>query len=179
VNQTDLPFWTNALDVETAEEVAIADGSLVSALLASMALPAWLPPMSRDSRTLVDAVLVNPVPASLTRRMHCHFNIAVNAIGPFKTRALKTHFPFRAYDFVSRCLRIVGHQIGQARIEASADAILVPNLPPTTSMVSFDRYAEIIAAGEHEAEARLPSILAAYGHLKITTASAAASIQRF
>jgi NTE family protein len=176
VNQTDIPFWPNALDVEAAEEVALTDGDLVSALLASMALPAWLPPMSRNSRLLIDAVFVNPVPVSLTRRMHCHFNIAINAIGPFKARSLPTRFPFRAYDFVSRCLRIVGHRMGQAHIEAGADAILVPDLPPDTSMLSFDRYADIIAAGEREAEARLPSILATYGGMRRAGASAGAAI---
>ena len=176
LNRTDVPFWTNALDVETAEEVALVEGDLVSALLASMALPAWLPPMTRNSRLLIDAVFIDPVPVSLTRRMHCHFNIAINAIGPFKARSLPTRFPFRAYDFVSRCLRIVGHQMGQAQIEASADAILVPDLPPDTSMLSFDRYADMIAAGEREAEARLPSILATYGGLRRAAASAGAAV---
>ena len=140
-----------------------------------MALPAWLPPMARNSRLLIDAVFINPVPVSLTRRMHCDFNIAINAIGPFKARALPTHFPFRAYDFVSRCLRIVGHQIGQSQIEAGADAVLVPDLPPETSMLSFDRYRDIIAAGEREAEARLPSIQATYGELRRAAASGAAT----
>jgi NTE family protein len=174
VNHTDIPFWPNALDVEAAEEVAMMDGDLVSALLASMALPAWLPPMSRDSRLLIDAAFVDPVPARLTRQMHCSLNIAVNAIGPFKARALKTRFPFRAYDFVSRCLHIVGHRLGQAQIEAAADIVLVPDLPPDSSMLSFGRYAELIAAGEREAEARLPLILARYGGLRRAAASSGA-----
>lgn len=176
VNGTDLPFWPNALDIEAVEEVALADGDIVSALMASMALPAWLPPKLRHSRLLVDGVFINPVPVSLTRRMHCHFNIALNAIGPFKARALPRRFPFRAYDLVSRCLRIVGHQIGQSRIEAGADAILVPDLPPETSMLSFDRYKDMIAAGERAAEARLPSILATYGELRRSASSARAAI---
>lgn len=176
VNRTDIPFWPNALDVETAEEIALTDGDLVSALLASMALPAWLPPTTRNSRLLIDALFIDPVPVSLTRRMHCHFNIAVNAIGPFKARSLPTRFPFRAYDFVTRCLRIVGHQMGQAQVEACADAVLVPDIPPDTSMLSFDRYADIIAAGEREAEARLPSIMATYGGLRRAAASAGAAI---
>lgn len=176
INETDIPFWANALDVETAEEVALTDGDLVAALLASMALPAWLPPMSHQSRLLIDGVFVDPVPVGLTRRMHCHFNIAINAIGPFKARALPTRFPFRAYDLVSRCLRIAGHQIGQAQIEACADVVLVPDLPPETSMLSFDRYGDIIAAGEREAEARLPSILATYGGFRRAAAAPGAAI---
>jgi NTE family protein len=176
LNRVDVPFWANALDVESGEEVVLADGTLMSALLAAMSLPAWLPPTARDGRLLIDAALVNPVPASLTRQMHCHFNIAVNAIGPFKARALKTRFPFQSYDFVSRCLRIMGHQIGQTRIEACADAILVPDLPADSNMLSFDRYEEMIAAGEREAESRLPSILATYDGLRRGAVSADASI---
>jgi NTE family protein len=176
VNGTEVPFWANALDVETAEEIALVDGDLVSALMASMALPAWLPPKARGGRLLIDGVLVNPVPASLTRRMHCDFNVAVNVIGPSRARALSTRWPFRAYDFVSRCLRIVGHQMGQARLEASADVVLVPDLPAETSMLSFDRYEDMIAAGEREAEARLPSILAAYANLRRLPVSQRASM---
>jgi NTE family protein len=176
VNQTDIPFWPNALDVEAVEEIALSDGDIVSALMASMSLPMWLPPTSRNSRLLIDGVFVDPVPVSLTRRMHCHFNIALNAIGPFKARALPTRFPFRAYDLVSRCLRIVGHKIGQSQIEAGADAILVPDLPPETSMLSFDRYKDIIAAGEREAEARLASIRATYGELRRAATSAGAAV---
>jgi NTE family protein len=170
MNRTALPFWANALDVEAAEEVALADGDLVTALMASMALPLWLPPMPRDGRLLVDAALVDPVPASLTRRMHCHFTIAINAIGPFKARAM-TRLPFGAYDFVSRCLRIVGHQMGQARVEACADVILVPDLPPETTMLSFARWPDMVAAGEREAEARLPGIVEAYGRLRQAAAA--------
>jgi NTE family protein len=166
VNQTDIPFWANALDVEAAHEVALADGDLVAALMASMALPLWLPPWPRDGRVLIDAALVNPVPAALARAMHCHFTLAINVIGPFKARALDRRFPFGAYDFVSRCLRIVGHQMGQARIEACADAILLPDLPAETSMLSFDRWPDIVAAGEREAEARMPAVLSAYGRLR-------------
>ena len=176
VNQTGIPFWPNALDIESAEEVALSDGDLVSALLASMALPAWLPPMARDSRLLIDAVFVDPVPVKLTRRMHCDFNIAVNAIGPLKARALNTRFPFRAYDFVSRCLRVVGHQLGQGQIEAAADAVLVPDLPPDTTMLSFHRYADMIAAGEQEVAARLSSILATYGELRRVAVTAGTTV---
>jgi NTE family protein len=171
VNRTEIPFWANALDIEAAEEVALADGELVSALLATMALPTWLPPMRRDSRLLVDAALVDPVPARLTRRMHGDFIVAINAIGPSKSRALATRFPFRAYDFVSRCLRVVGHEIGRLRTDASADAVLVPDVGDT-NMLSFDRSSEIIAAGEQEAEARLPAVMASYARLQRAAPSA-------
>jgi hypothetical protein len=66
--------------------------------------------------------------------------------------------------------------MGQAQVEACADAVLVPDIPPDTSMLSFDRYADIIAAGEREAEARLPSIMATYGGLRRAAASAGAAI---
>jgi hypothetical protein len=64
--------------------------------------------------------------------------------------------------------------LGQAQIEAAADLVLVPDLPPDTSMLSFGRYADLIAAGEREAEARLPLILARYGGLRRAAASSGA-----
>ncbi len=165
LNRTDIPYWPNALDIEQAQEVALTDGDLVTALLASMSLPTWLPPTRRDSRLLIDAALIDPVPAALARQMHGNFVIAVNAIGPTKARALPARFPFRAYELVSRSLRIVGHELGRLRTDIAADVVLVPDVGDT-HMLSFDQWREIVDAGEREAEARMPAMLASYARLR-------------
>jgi NTE family protein len=48
-----------ATDLLSGEEVLLSDGDVVSAVLASSAVPAVLPPVRRDGRTLVDGGLAD------------------------------------------------------------------------------------------------------------------------
>jgi NTE family protein len=77
---SDLPkkFGAIATDVDTGLEVWLRDGKLLSAVRASISLPAIFTPVLRDGRWLVDGGLVNPVPVSLCRAMGADFIIAVD-----------------------------------------------------------------------------------------------------
>lgn len=71
-------FGAIATDVDTGLEVWLRDGKLLSAVRASISLPAIFTPIHRDGRWLVDGGLVNPVPVSLCRAMGADFIIAVD-----------------------------------------------------------------------------------------------------
>jgi NTE family protein len=60
-----LPHTAVATDFLTGETVAMSDGDLISALLASAAIPLVFPPVERDGRTLVDGGIVANVPISV------------------------------------------------------------------------------------------------------------------
>ena len=72
------PFAAVATDLETGREVWLREGSLHSALRASVAMPGLITPARRDGRWLVDGGLVNPVPVSLCRAMGADTVIAVD-----------------------------------------------------------------------------------------------------
>jgi NTE family protein len=72
------PFAAVATDLETGREVWLREGSLHSALRASVAMPGLITPARRDGRWLVDGGLVNPVPVSLCRAMGAETVIAVD-----------------------------------------------------------------------------------------------------
>lgn len=57
-----VPHTAIATDFDTGEVVAINDGDLISALLASAAIPLVFPHVARDGRNLVDGGLVANVP---------------------------------------------------------------------------------------------------------------------
>jgi NTE family protein len=59
-----LPLRVIACDLTSGEEVVLARGPLVPALLASAALPGLFPPVRHDGRTLVDGAVVDTVPLS-------------------------------------------------------------------------------------------------------------------
>lgn len=78
MRELQCPFGAVATDLHTGAEVWLRDGSTADAVRASMALPGLLTPLRRDSRTLVDGGLVNPVPVSLARAMGAQVVIAVD-----------------------------------------------------------------------------------------------------
>jgi NTE family protein len=59
LEQAPLPVHLVTTDLLSGEEVLLSDGDVVSAVLASSAIPAVLPPVRRGDRTLVDGGLAN------------------------------------------------------------------------------------------------------------------------
>ncbi len=60
-----IPLVIVGTDLETGDTVALSDGDLVEAILASTALPGFFPPISRRGQKLVDGGLSNNVPIDL------------------------------------------------------------------------------------------------------------------
>lgn len=60
-----VPHTAVATDFETGEAVPLREGDLVSAVMASAAIPAIFPAIERDGRTLVDGGVVANVPISI------------------------------------------------------------------------------------------------------------------
>ncbi|KAF0165594.1 MAG: NTE family protein [Rhodocyclaceae bacterium] len=73
-----IPFSCVATDLATGREIWLREGSVASAVRASIALPGLFTPVVRDDRLLVDGGLVNPVPVSLCRAMGADVVIAVD-----------------------------------------------------------------------------------------------------
>jgi NTE family protein len=164
VNQAEIPYWANAVDIQTGREFTVKDGSLVDCIRASIALPGLLPPFPRDSHLLVDAGISDPVPVTLARSMGCHYAVAVNAMAEIERQKIQRRYPFNAFDVMTRCMFVMGHEIGQARAEQAANVVFTPRLGAIT-MLEFDRSEEIIECGRAAARANLDRILAGYREL--------------
>ncbi|HEV7436070.1 MAG TPA: patatin-like phospholipase family protein [Pseudorhizobium sp.] len=78
IEELDRPFVAVATELHTGHEVWIANGSLITALRASYALPGIFEPVTCNNRTLVDGALVNPVPSSVCRAYEQPLVVAVN-----------------------------------------------------------------------------------------------------
>ena len=164
VNQTQIPFWANAVDIEQGAEATIRDGSLVDCVRSSIALPGLLPPHARPPKLLVDAGIMDPVPAVLLREMGAHYAIGINAMAAPGTTTMNARYPFNAFEVMNKCMFVMGHEIGQ-RAEGAADMVYTPDLAGI-NMLQFNRAPEIIERGKRATEERVPQILAGYQHLK-------------
>ncbi len=78
IENLDRPFVAVATEVNSGHEVWIGQGSLITAIRASYALPGIFEPVKCNNRTLMDGALVNPVPVSVCRAHEQQLVVAVN-----------------------------------------------------------------------------------------------------
>ena len=79
-------IWTNkglqlgivATDLYTGEDVYFTEGSIIDAIMASTAIPGFLPPYELEGRTLVDGGVSQQVPIRMAREMGADFVLAVD-----------------------------------------------------------------------------------------------------
>lgn len=70
-------FTAVATELLTGHEIWLEDGSLITAMRASSALPGIVVPVTIEDRPLIDGGITNPVPVSACRAMGAQFVIAV------------------------------------------------------------------------------------------------------
>jgi NTE family protein len=70
-------FTAVATELMTGHEIWLEDGSLITAMRASSALPGILVPVTIEDRPLIDGGITNPVPVSACRAMGAQYVIAV------------------------------------------------------------------------------------------------------
>lgn len=78
IEQLATPFAAVATELDTGAEIWLRSGSMFEAVRASVAVPGFFAPVSREGMVLVDGGLVNPVPVSLARAMGADILIAVD-----------------------------------------------------------------------------------------------------
>lgn len=79
-----LPFRAVACDLLSGEAVALGEGDVVEAVLASCALPGLFPPVERDGRLLVDGGVVDNLPLEVAFTMGADYCIGVDLLPPFR-----------------------------------------------------------------------------------------------
>nr|MBA3447151.1 patatin-like phospholipase family protein [Pseudaminobacter sp.] len=97
------PFVCVAAEIRTGHEIWLSDGSLITAMRASYALPGVFEPVMVNKRVLVDGALVNPVPVSVCRAYEQRFVVAVNL----------------HYDLFGRAA-VIKHSAGELTVEQDA-----------------------------------------------------------
>lgn len=73
-----IPLSVNAVDLETGEQRVFDSGNVLSAVLASSALPGLYPPVFYEDKLFVDGGVVNSIPVDICRGMGAEEIIAVD-----------------------------------------------------------------------------------------------------
>ena len=78
IRTCNIPYGAIATDLTSGNELWMREGSILTAVRASIALPGLFAPIQHEGRWLVDGGLVNPVPVSLCRALGADIVIAVD-----------------------------------------------------------------------------------------------------
>lgn len=174
------PFAAVATDIESGEEIVIAQGDLIRAIRASISLPGIFTPVRYGDRFLVDGGMVDPIPADVARRMGADIVIAVNVIPDVekkvkavrirkissqKSKERKAKGFLKAirgggapniFQVLLRTINIMECEIAKARLK-EADIIIEPDIE-RIRLIDFYRGKEAISAGEKATQGALPQI---------------------
>jgi NTE family protein len=141
-----IPFRAVATDLERGEMFVPDQGSLVTAVRASMAVPSAFAPVELDGHLLVDGGLTRNMPVDVVRALCAEVVIAVDITGPMLER-----------KDLGNALGVAGQMINilternmresRAELVSGLDVMIRPDLEDM-SAASFARGVEGIPAGE-------------------------------
>jgi len=151
IQQLGLPLSIIATDIGTGEKVVFRDGSLTTAMRASMSVPGLLAPVEYRGRKLVDGGLVDNVPLDEVRnRCQAEVIIAVNVGSPL----LKPEEVGSLLSVSAQMVNILTEQNVARSLAtlAPGDVYIKPDLEGISAS-AFDRNGEAADRGRRAAEA--------------------------
>ncbi len=156
ITETRVPFAATAVDLVSGRKVTLTKGPLIPAVMASCAVPGFMPPMAWGEMLLVDGGVIDPVPAEEARRTGARRVLGVD-VGAY----LSSPSGFDdGIDVVRRVMDImITHLARPGRRQC--DVLVEPEVEPF-HWTDFSRFAEIIACGEAAAAAIIDRIRAVF-----------------
>ncbi len=178
-DQLKIRFACTAVDVITAQEYVLSQGTVLDAVLATIAVPGIFPPREYGEALLVDGGVLNPVPVSVARWLAptlpvvavClsappekwkHIpNLELPPINPLATPLLKTFQQLRigkAFHIFLKSMDTTSRMLAELRLQIDQPDVLIR---PDVEHFSFlDRVDpdELIRIGEITTSAAIPQI---------------------
>ena len=151
IEETKIPFWPVATDLNTGETVVLEKGSLARAIRASCSIPGVFVPVTFDKRTLVDGGITNNVACDIAKAKGADIIIAVNLQKDVKNSQIDS-----VIDIIAQSITIMMRETSKAKL-ASADVVIEPELKGI-SLFDFSQKKMIMEEGIKAARAAVPKI---------------------
>ena len=157
-DETKIPLFVNAVDVETGKELIFSEGSIAIAVRASMSIPGIFNPINVNDYILVDGGLTNNIPLSLIKDK-CDIIITSNVSNIYLPDAYflknpklikEKELPSLTRVLLKSMLILQSNPSNIQYAKENSDVYLSPNLKNITT-ADFAKKNEIIAIGEKEA----------------------------
>lgn len=141
-----IPFSCLAVDLNSGEDVVFNSGNLIEAIVASSAIPGYIPPIEKDGMLLTDGAVSCPVPVKTIRKMGADFRISVdvglNHFEPLENPNL--------LQVLGRAEQITSTRLGEVKSE-KADITIRPDTM-NVFWAEFDKIDQLIKLGAEETE---------------------------
>jgi NTE family protein len=147
--ETEIPLKVVATNFWDRRPVVFESGNLITAIRASMAMPAIFEPVLLNDTVLVDGGAVNPLPYDLLRA-ECDLTIALDVSGE-KTYAPGNPVPNMVESILST-FQIMQTSIVAAKKKLSPPDVYVKPALTNIRVLDFYRYKEILAGVQDEVE---------------------------
>lgn len=169
IEDLPIPLALVAVNLQTAKEVILSSGSLIEAVMATMAVPGIFTPVEIDNQCLVDGGVLNNVPADVARQQGAEFVVAVdvNSMPPEETAGevsdshpRLTNLLPPLFQDVYQAEMIMVAALTQVRLKKAHPEVLIePQIPAHIDIfLGFVHAEEIVAAGEKAAGEAIPKI---------------------
>ena len=152
ITETAIPFAAVATDLNTGEAVVLDKGPIISAVMASCAVPGFMPPVHLDGKILVDGGVVNTLPADIARAAGADVVIGVDA-------GMTLCQPFQiedGIDVINRCTEIMGIRLGQIARKNADVIVKLDN--GAVNWMNFQDCEKLIREGQKAAELMIDRI---------------------
>ena len=163
-----IPLAVVTTDLVSRKQVILDEGDLIAAVLATIAMPVFLPPVEWDSHILIDGGLLNNTPFDISRARGASYVIAVDLTNT-TSYGQQTELPPPPPGVVARALALTQRQptwqILSAVIDiittntlhahlavSQPDILLQPELG-SIGLFDFHRWEEAIAVGRAAVQA--------------------------
>ena len=176
-----IPLAMTAVNLETAELLALRRGKLVDAVLATIAVPGVFPPRIWEGQLLIDGGVLDPVPVSLARYLAPDLPVVAVVLSPPVEEwvrptppRLLASLPFvngylsrlritRALDIFLRSIDIAGAKLTELRLFVDQPEVIIRPTVPHIGFLDQVEISEVIRLGEQAARAALPQVRNAMG----------------
>lgn len=185
VNIEDLPipYCAIATDWTNGREVAFREGSLFSAIRASISLPSFFEPVRRDGTVLIDGGITNPLPLNRVQRRPGDKLVGVDVSGydyegqnqlqqELENRRKQRHslsrtiidkltpdnLDFNYFTLLSRSSSILIRQNSKLMVELTRPDILIDIKLNRIGSFDYDKSERIIAIGRSKAQQALAKV---------------------
>lgn len=148
-----VPLRVVATDLDSGERVILSEGDLVSAILASCAIPGVFLPIERDGRVLVDGGISCNVPVDVARDMGSRVVMGVNATAGIQHLGK----PFNFLQVVVQSIYSMSRHLTAHYLDL-ADLVVAPEMKGV-SWESLDQTSQIIESGRQEMLRKMPLLM--------------------
>jgi NTE family protein len=152
IEETRIPYCAIATDLLSGQPVVLKKGSLVRAVMASCAVPGFMPSVGREGTLLVDGGLIYMIPVIPVRDSG-----ADRVVGVDVGLILKRNHPVEdGIDAIYRATEIMNYYLGTAdRINAD---VLIEPVVGNFGWTDFFAFEELIHQGQIAAELKIDEI---------------------